>query len=127
MAGARRAGARCDARKSPGRMRRLDRGARERRAPRRRNRVLGKDRDADGIPGERVTPTGAAILRYLGADARAPAALGNLVATGSGAGTRQLAGLPNILRVLGFALGHAMESVLVIEFDVDDQSPEDLA
>jgi hypothetical protein len=84
-------------------------------------------RDDDGIVGERVTPTGAAILRYLGADARAPVVPGNLVATGSGAGTRQLSGLPNILRVLGFARGQAADSVLVIEFDVDDQSSEDLA
>ena len=30
----------------------------------------------------------------------------SLVATGTGAGTRQLPGLPNVLRVLGFARGH---------------------
>jgi len=84
-------------------------------------------RDDDGIPGERVTPTGAAILRYLGADARPPATLGRLVATGTGAGTRELPGLPNILRVLAFAHGVAADSVLLIEFDVDDQSPEELA
>jgi uncharacterized protein (TIGR00299 family) protein len=80
----------------------------------------------DGVAGERVTPTGAAILRYLGADARPPASLGKLVATGSGAGTRTFDGMPNILRVLGFARGHAADSVLLIEFDVDDQSPEEL-
>jgi len=84
-------------------------------------------RDDDGISGERVTPTGAAILRYLGADARAPASLGRLVATGTGAGTRELAGQPNILRVLAFTRGYLANSVLVIEFDIDDQSPEELA
>jgi uncharacterized protein (TIGR00299 family) protein len=84
-------------------------------------------RDDDGIPGERVTPTGAAILRYLGADTRPPASLGRLVASGTGAGTRELGGLPNILRVLAFTRGHAADSVLVIEFDIDDQSLEELA
>jgi uncharacterized protein (TIGR00299 family) protein len=81
----------------------------------------------DGIPGERVTPTGAAILRYLSADAPPPAVLGKLVATGTGAGTRRFEGVPNILRVLGFAEGSSADQVLVVEFDVDDQSPEDLA
>jgi uncharacterized protein (TIGR00299 family) protein len=84
-------------------------------------------RDDDGIAGERVTPTGAVILRHLGAEVPPPAALGSLVATGVGAGARQLPGLPNVLRVLGFARGHSLDSVLVIEFDIDDQSPEDLA
>jgi len=81
----------------------------------------------DGVPGERVTPTGAAILRYLGAEAPPPAVLGRLVATGTGAGTRRFEGVPNILRVLGFAWGTSADQVLVVEFDVDDQSPEDLA
>jgi uncharacterized protein (DUF111 family) len=35
--------------------------------------------------------------------------------------------VPNILRVLGFARGTETDAVLVVEFDVDDQSPEDLA
>jgi uncharacterized protein (DUF111 family) len=84
-------------------------------------------RDDDTSVGERVTPTGAAILRHLGADAGVPASLGGLIATGAGAGARQFPDLPNVLRVLGFARGHGADSVLVIEFDVDDQSPEDLA
>jgi uncharacterized protein (TIGR00299 family) protein len=81
----------------------------------------------DGIPGERVTPTGAAILRYLGAgNGEAPA--GTLVASGAGAGTRTLRGVPNILRVLGLsAAAQASETILVIEFDIDDQSPEETA
>lgn len=82
----------------------------------------------DGVPGERVTPTGAAILRYLSPrfDGREPP--GILIATGVGAGSRQLPGIPNVLRVLGFAGAEpAAEDVLVIECDIDDQSPEDLA
>jgi hypothetical protein len=81
----------------------------------------------DGIPGERVTPTGAAILRYLDAkDGDAPA--GTLVANGAGAGTRTLRGVPNVLRVLGLsAAAQASETILVMEFDIDDQSPEETA
>jgi pyridinium-3,5-bisthiocarboxylic acid mononucleotide nickel chelatase len=82
----------------------------------------------DGVAGERVTPTGAAILRYLGAEPPPAAALGRLLATGAGAGTRDLPGIPNILRILAFAASDRLtDSLLVIEFDIDDQSPEDLA
>jgi uncharacterized protein (TIGR00299 family) protein len=82
----------------------------------------------DGIAGERVTPTGAAILRYLGAESPSTAALGRLIAAGAGAGSRDLPGIPNILRILAFtASDRPTDSLLVIEFDVDDQSPEDLA
>lgn len=81
----------------------------------------------DGGPGERVTPTGAAILRYLGA-ASIDASAGTLVASGYGAGTRQLAGIPNVLRVLGLsAVAEPGEPILVVEFEVDDQSPEETA
>jgi pyridinium-3,5-bisthiocarboxylic acid mononucleotide nickel chelatase len=82
----------------------------------------------DGAPGERVTPTGAAILRYLKPQFAGDGAPGKLIATGMGAGSRQLPGIPNVLRVLGFAAADAAgDTILVIEFDVDDQSPEDLA
>ncbi len=88
----------------------------------------------DGIAGERVTPTGAAILRHLGCGAR-PGGL-RMGATGIGFGTRVLPGLSNCLRVLVFdriedgadgtaAVPH--RSLLVVSFEVDDQSPEDLA
>jgi hypothetical protein len=82
----------------------------------------------DGAPGERVTPTGAAILRYLNPRFTGDGAPGKLIATGMGAGSRQLADVPNVLRVLGFAATQpAGDAILVIEFDIDDQSPEDLA
>ncbi len=86
----------------------------------------------DGIPGERVTPTGAAILRHLGCGPR-PAGL-LMGATGIGFGTRKLPGLSNCLRVLVFEQHEPSEpaaiphrALLVITFEVDDQSPEDLA
>ena len=85
-------------------------------------------RGDDGVPGERVTPTGAAILRYLAPRCIGDGLPGTLLATGTGAGSRQLGGIPNVLRVLGFAAAEPRgDSVLVIEFDIDDQSPEDLA
>jgi len=93
----------------------------------------------DGIAGERVTPTGAAILRYLrevGCESEpAKAAAGDvtrtLVASGTGFGSRVLAGISNHVRVLCFeatsppVLGH--RRMEVIEFEVDDQTGEDLA
>ena len=84
----------------------------------------------DGIAGERVTPTGAAILAAL---PRVPAPGGVLQATGVGFGTRSLGTRPNCLRVLcfdgtGLAIaGAAVEQLIELAFDVDDQSPEDLA
>lgn len=57
----------------------------------------------DGIGGERVTPTGAAILAHLTQASPIAAAQGILCAAGTGAGTRELEGMPNILRALVFA------------------------
>ena len=57
----------------------------------------------DGIGGERVTPTGAAILAHLVEANQVAAACGTLCASGTGAGTRELDGMPNILRALVFA------------------------
>jgi hypothetical protein len=87
----------------------------------------------DGIAGERVTPTGAAILRHL-----VPAAqcgtrrdAGRLLNVGSGAGTRALPGLPNILRALVLERGAVSDIdadvVTVLEFDVDDMTGEEIA
>jgi uncharacterized protein (DUF111 family) len=87
----------------------------------------------DGIGGERVTPTGAAILRSLrvelGPPAGAPEPL-QLSRSGNGFGARTLPGLSNVLRVLGFEQpdgGRLDERIGVIQFEVDDQTPEDLA
>jgi hypothetical protein len=55
---------------------------------------------SDGVEGERVTPTGAAILAYLGAFEERSLGQGRLVASGYGAGTREFPGLPNVLRML---------------------------
>jgi uncharacterized protein (TIGR00299 family) protein len=87
----------------------------------------------DGIAGERVTPTGAAILRHLvpAAQCGARRDAGRLVNVGSGAGTRALPGLPNILRALVLERGAASDAdadvVTVLEFDVDDMTGEEIA
>jgi len=85
----------------------------------------------DGTPGERVTPTGAAILRRLVAPetyAR-PRLPGRLLAIGMGAGTRTIAGLPNVTRALVFELAStpATAAIATIEFDVDDMTGEEIA
>jgi uncharacterized protein (TIGR00299 family) protein len=86
----------------------------------------------DGIGGERVTPTGAAILRYLGANRPAPQGARRMIASGIGFGTRSLPGLSNVLLVLVTeaqpdAPAHARRNLAVVAFEVDDQSAEDLA
>jgi uncharacterized protein (TIGR00299 family) protein len=80
----------------------------------------------DGVGGERVTPTGAAILRHLKPEAR-PAG-GTLGRSGNGFGTRRLKGMSNILRVMEFE-GAAVQSDVVgeLRFEIDDQTAEDLA
>jgi uncharacterized protein (TIGR00299 family) protein len=88
----------------------------------------------DGIPGERVTPTGAAILKTLDCD---PLGLGReprrLIGTGIGFGARKLPGISNVLRALVFDDGKPAirpwltGRIAKIEFEVDDQTPEDLA
>jgi uncharacterized protein (TIGR00299 family) protein len=92
----------------------------------------GFDMTDDGIGGERVTPTGAAILRYLAPIPR-PRAPGVLRQTGLGFGTRHLPGTSNVLRLLAFAPAEEAPGIVphrqlgVIAFEVDDQTPEDLA
>lgn len=81
----------------------------------------------DGV-GEMVTPTGAALLRGLGAVAGPPADFRPL-RIGHGAGTRRLADRPNVLRVvLGESAiapeGLAADEMLVVECNIDDMSPE---
>jgi uncharacterized protein (TIGR00299 family) protein len=86
----------------------------------------------DGLSGERVTPTGAAIVRYLCNRQITPSVPRVLERSGIGFGIRRIAGLSNCVRVL--VLRELLQSasplthreLMVIEFDVDDQSPEDL-
>jgi len=84
----------------------------------------------DGRPGERITPTGAAILRHLAPDFAPRRTPMRLARSGSGFGTRRLEGISNVLRVLVFetdAAALVCERIARVEFEVDDQTPEDLA
>ncbi len=85
----------------------------------------------DGVAGERVTPTGAAILRHLRVRVGLPGGSWRIAGTGIGFGTQCLRGLSNVLRVLAWqpaaAGGRADDRVAVLAFEVDDQSPEELA
>jgi uncharacterized protein (TIGR00299 family) protein len=85
----------------------------------------------DGIQGERVTPTGAAIVRYLCRPGEVQRPSGVLMRSGIGLGTKGFPGISNVLRVICFQQKtHALtgrRELLVVEFEVDDQSPEELA
>jgi pyridinium-3,5-bisthiocarboxylic acid mononucleotide nickel chelatase len=84
----------------------------------------------DGIAGERVTPTGAAIVRHLRPEPRLPPGAWRLTAAGSGFGTTRLPGISNVLRVVAYEQDRAWrqdERVAVLAFELDDQSPEELA
>ena len=87
----------------------------------------GFDWRDDGVAGERVTPTGAAILRHLVTEHATPAQ-GVLRGSGTGAGTRTLPGMPNILRALVFDEAHTPQSdrVTVLSFEVDDMTGEEI-
>ena len=89
----------------------------------------------DGVAGERVTPTGAAILRHLvggnpNARLNTRPGGGRLAGSGTGAGTRDLPGMPNILRALVFepATGTVdAQAVAVLSFDIDDMTGEEIS
>ena len=85
----------------------------------------------DGISGERVTPTGAAILTHIVASQNMKRNNGRLMASGYGLGTKELKGVPNMLRVLAFeettAELRTNDEVGEITFEVDDQTGEELA
>ena len=84
----------------------------------------------DGVAGERVTPTGAAILHYLCDPTDTVRRPRRLTASGHGFGTKRLPGLSNCLRMLTFETIEtcmAHDQVAVLECEIDDQTGEDLA
>ena len=85
----------------------------------------------DGIGGERVTPTGAAIVRHLCDPQPSHRHARRLVGSAHGFGTRALAGISNCLRVLAFETeapaARATDRIVVLECEIDDQTGEDLA
>ncbi|MDX8514681.1 LarC family nickel insertion protein [Mesorhizobium captivum] len=82
----------------------------------------------DGRPGERITPTGAAILRYLSPSSGIGSSPHVLDRTGIGFGTRRFPGMSNMLRVQAFTNEAAVqERIGVIQFEIDDQTGEEMA
>lgn len=83
----------------------------------------------DGVGGERITPTGAAILRHLDPAHGAPSTPMTITRSGHGFGSMTLPGMSNVLRVLIFEPAGQSDPdlVAVIRFEIDDQTPEDLA
>ncbi|WP_197414012.1 nickel pincer cofactor biosynthesis protein LarC [Terracidiphilus gabretensis] len=84
---------------------------------------------AAGPAMERVTPTGATILKMLGAEYATLPRL-RVLATGYGAGGRDTAGEPNVLRVLvgeGADANQNEEKIAILETVIDDSTPQLLA
>lgn len=84
---------------------------------------------AAGPPMERVTPTGAALLRMLDVQYGTLPAM-RVAARGYGAGGRDTPGEPNLLRLLVGEASDAVEGaepIAVIETVIDDSTPQLLA
>ncbi len=82
-------------------------------------------RRQDGATGELVTPTGAAIVTTLARFERPEMTLERI---GYGAGTRDPADRPNVLRLwIGETAGKATRPMVVIETNIDDMTGEMLA
>ncbi|MBC7287387.1 MAG: nickel pincer cofactor biosynthesis protein LarC, partial [Armatimonadetes bacterium] len=83
------------------------------------------------IEGETVTPTGAAIVRHFASEF-GPMPPMTIEATGIGAGSRELPGVPNILRLIVGQLSDPAapaddvisQDLMVIEANIDDMPPE---
>lgn len=83
----------------------------------------------DGISGERITPTGAAILKFL---APGTPARGKLLKQGFGFGRKKFPGISNVLRILQFEQITAeqiwqTETITQMAFELDDQTAEEIA
>ena len=94
--------------------------------------------DQDTHLGERVTPTGAAIVAHLAPSFEPLPGPMRLERCGTGFGTSRLPGTSNVLRLLAFdtpeggggrpgASAPHRERIAVCEFEIDDQTGEDLA
>ncbi len=97
-------------------------------APATLNLLEGYEFIDDGHSGERITPTGAAILAWLAPSQHL--ATGTLTKTGYGLGTREFRNIPNILRISVLEtdkVKFSKEQITVIQCDIDDMSGELLA
>lgn len=91
----------------------------------------GFDVTDDGIEGERVTPTGAAILKHLSPVRTVPGGV-SLAGTGFGFGTRRFPGISNVVQISVFESSETespwqSDQVVRLCFELDDMTPESLA
>ncbi len=97
-------------------------------APATANLLQGKPTYSSGVESELVTPTGAAIVATV-CDSFGPQPAMSVRAIGYGAGTADLEGQPNVLRIM---IGEAAEKtvpgfdeeIAVIEANLDDMNPQ---
>jgi uncharacterized protein (TIGR00299 family) protein len=97
-------------------------------APATANLLTGKPTYSNGVQRELVTPTGAAIVATI-CDFFGPQPAMSVSAIGYGAGTTDLEGQPNVLRIM---IGQAAEKIVpgfdqeivVIEANLDDMNPQ---
>jgi uncharacterized protein (TIGR00299 family) protein len=97
-------------------------------APATANLLQGKPTYSNGVQRELVTPTGAAIVATL-CDGFGPQPPMSVSAIGYGAGTADLEGQPNVVRIM---IGEAAEKtaagfeeeIAVIEANLDDMNPQ---
>jgi pyridinium-3,5-bisthiocarboxylic acid mononucleotide nickel chelatase len=97
-------------------------------APATANLLQGKPTYSNGVQRELVTPTGAAIVATL-CDSFGPQPPMSVNAIGYGAGTADLEGQPNVLRIM---IGESAEKVVpgydeeiaVLEANLDDMNPQ---
>ena len=97
-------------------------------APATANLLQGKPTYSSGVQKELVTPTGAAIVATL-CDSFGPQPAMSVTSIGYGAGTADLEGQPNVLRIMiGEAAEKAVagfdEEIAVIEANLDDMNPQ---
>lgn len=97
-------------------------------APATANLLQGKPTYSNGVQKELVTPTGAAIVATL-CDSFGPQPAMSVTAIGYGAGTVDLEGQPNVLRIMvGEAAEKSVagfdEEIAVIEANLDDMNPQ---
>jgi pyridinium-3,5-bisthiocarboxylic acid mononucleotide nickel chelatase len=90
--------------------------------------LLGKPTYSSGVQKELVTPTGAAIVATL-CDLFGPQPAMKVTTIGYGAGTADLEGQPNVLRIMaGEISAHAIDghggTIRVLEANLDDMNPQ---
>jgi uncharacterized protein (TIGR00299 family) protein len=89
--------------------------------------LRGMPVQGEAVPGERVTPTGAAIIAAL-CTQFGPLPTMRLTAVGCGAGTKEFGDTPNVLRLMMGERDEAIagDDAFVLETNIDDMTPEAL-